>query len=76
VGRLGLAEKDRRTIAAKGPVMSRALRDRARRHGTVSISAGSEPPNRELTAHWPEKKRRKAKIIKHADASTYQIRGR
>jgi hypothetical protein len=69
---------------------SNRLKDRARRQGTASIYAGSEPRPDELVAHWPKHKKvkrhrfrlprskakrlRKEKIIKHADASSYQAR--
>ena len=69
--------------------MSSTLRDKAKRHGTASIYGGSEPRREELTAHLPKpkikplrfklpkraaKRKRKAKITKHADALTYQAR--
>lgn len=64
------------------------LGQRARHHGTKSIFAGDEPRDRELSEHWPKgpklkrpalskreaKRRRKEKLIKHADEATYQGR--
>ena len=60
--------------------MSRTLRDKAKRNGTASIYAGSEPRRDELTAHLPKPKTKRRfalprrKAHKHADASTYQAR--
>jgi hypothetical protein len=35
------------------------LKGRARRHGTKSKYAGEEPRARELTEHWPKKRKRR-----------------
>jgi hypothetical protein len=64
------------------------LKDRARRRGTASIYAGTEPRRGELTAHEPKpkikrqrftlpkrtmKRRRKDRANRHADVMNYQM---